>query len=47
MKAASYNNLGIVYSDLGDFQKANDNHTRALDIRLEQLGPEQTHVAAS
>ena len=34
--AASYDNLGTVYSDLGDFQQAKDNHTRALDIRQKQ-----------
>ena len=41
----SYNNLGTVYSDLGDFQKAKDYHARALDIRVKQLGP--IDVAAS
>ena len=35
--AASNDNLGTVYSDLGDFQQAKDNHTRALDIRQKQL----------
>ena len=45
--AASYNNLGIVYRNLGDFQQAQDSHARALDIRLKQLGPEHVDVATS
>ena len=35
--AASYDNLGTVYSDLDDFQQAKDNRTRALDISQKQL----------
>ena len=45
--AASYNNLGIVYRNLGDFQQAQESHARALDIRLKQLGPEHVDAAAS
>ena len=45
--AASYNNLGTVYSDLGDFQQAKDCHVRALDIRLKHLGPMHVEVANS
>ena len=45
--AASYNNLGTVYNNLCDFQRAKGNHTRALDICLKQLGPEHVEVAAS
>ena len=45
--AASYNNLGTVYSDLGDFQRTKDNHARALEIYSKQLGPEHVDVAAS
>ena len=44
---SSYSNLGILYIKLGDFQQAKDNHARALDIRLKQLGPEHVHVATS
>ena len=44
---ASYNNLGTVFSDLGDFQKGKDYHARALDIRVKQLGPKHIDVAAS
>ena len=42
-----YNDMGTVYSDLGDFHQAKDNHSRALDIRLKQLGPEHVDVVAS
>ena len=34
-------------SDLGDFHQAKDNHSRAMDIRLKQLGPEHVDVVAS
>ena len=43
--ATSYDNLGTVYRNLGDFQQAKDSHARALDIRLKQLGPEHVDVA--
>ena len=39
--------MGTVYSDLGDFHQAKDNHSHALDIRLKQLGPEHVDVVAS
>ena len=45
--AQSYNNLGIVYSDTGEFAKAKDYHERALEIRREQLGPNHVDVAKS
>ena len=45
--ATSYNNLGIAYRNLGDFQHAKDTHASALDIRLEQLGPDHVDVATS
>ena len=44
---SSYDNLGTVYRNLGDFQQAKDSHARALDIRLKQLGPEHVDVATS
>ena len=37
--ATSYNNLGTVYTDLGDFQQEKHNYARALVIYLKQLGP--------
>ena len=42
----SLNNLGAVYTDLGDFKQAKENHAHALDIRLKQLGPDHVDVAA-
>ena len=45
--ATSYNNLGIVYTNQGDFHQAKDSHARALVIRLKQLGPEHVDVASS
>ena len=42
---SSYNNLGIVYRNLGDFRQSKDNYARALDIYVKQLGPEHVHVA--
>ncbi len=45
--AASYNNLGNVYHDTGEFAKARDYHEQALEIRKEQLGPNHVDVAAS
>ena len=34
----SYNNLGNVYSDTGDLEKAKEYHEWALKIQKEQLG---------
>ena len=45
--ATSYNNLGNVYSGLGDFLQAKDCLARILDIRLKQLGPKHVAVATS
>ena len=45
--ATSYENLGTVYKNLGDFQHAKDSHARALDIRLKQLGPDHVDAATS
>ena len=42
--ATSYNNLGIAFINLGDFQQAKDNCARALHIYVRQLGPEHVHV---
>ena len=36
-----------MYRNLGDFQQAKDNYTRALDIYVNQLGPEHADVATS
>ena len=45
--ATSYNNLGNVYSGLGDFRQAKDCLARTLDIRLKQLRPKHVAVATS
>ncbi|RMX44001.1 hypothetical protein pdam_00023377 [Pocillopora damicornis] len=42
--ATSYNNLGIVYRNLGNFPQAKDYYARALDIYLKQLGPDHLKV---
>ena len=39
--------MGTINSDLSDFQRAKDNHARALDTRLKQLGAQRLTVAAS
>ena len=45
--ATSYNNLGTVYRNPGDFQQAKDNYAHAIDIRLKQLRPGHVNVATS
>jgi len=41
------NYLGLVYSAMGDYAKAELNHSRALQIREKALGPDHTDVAVS
>ena len=45
--ATSCNNLGLVHSKLGDFEKAKEYHELALSIRQKKLGPENVQVATS
>ena len=45
--AASYNNLGRVYSKTGDLEKAKEYHELALKNKKEQLGSNHVSVAAS
>jgi CHAT domain-containing protein/tetratricopeptide (TPR) repeat protein len=45
--AASYNNLGNVSDELGDYPAARKYHERALAIRLKVLGEEHADTAAS
>ena len=45
--ATSYNNLALIYKDLGDFEQAKEYQQRALDIELDKLGPENVNVATS
>ena len=45
--ATSYNNLALIYQDLGDFEQAKEYQQRALDIQVDKLGPEHVNVATS
>ena len=45
--ATSYNDLGVVHSKLGDFEKAKEYHELALSIDHKKLGPENVEVATS
>ena len=45
--ATSYNGLGMLYTDIGYLEKANQYHQLALEIQKEQLGPNHLDVAAS
>ena len=43
--ATTYNNLGQIHRDLGDFEQAKECHQRALSITLKKLGAEHVDVA--
>ena len=45
--ARAYNNIGNVHSDLENFEKAQEFHTKALEIRLKTFGPNHPDVANS
>ena len=45
--ATSYNNLGVVHDNLGNYEQAKKYYHRALAITLKQLGPEHVDVATS
>ena len=45
--ATNYNDLALIYKDLGDFEQAKEYQQRALDIELDKLGPEHINVARS
>lgn len=45
--AASYNNIGNVYYDLGDYDKALEYYTQALDIQEQILGKEYPETVGS
>ena len=44
---ASYNNLGTVYSDLGQYDQAKEYHEKSLAIAKEIYGEHLGDVAAS
>ena len=45
--AVSYNNIGSVYNDKGEYDKALEFHNKALTIRKAKLGEEHPDVAGS
>lgn len=45
--AASYNNIGIVYFNLGDYDKALEYYKQAMDIRGRALGKEHPNTVQS
>ena len=45
--AETYNNLGLLYDYLGDFQKAEENLQKALEIRLKVFGPNHPSTATT
>ena len=45
--AASYDNIGLVYSEKGDLETALLQHQRALEIRTRVFGSEHLDVAVS
>ena len=45
--ATSYNNLGIVYRNLGQYNEAKEHYEKALIIRKKIFGEEHADVAAS
>lgn len=45
--ARSYNNIGVVYSNLGDYDKALEHHNKALEIEKALLGENNSDTANS
>ena len=45
--ATTYNNLGVIHQDLGDFEQAKEYHEHALAIRIEKLGAKHVAVATT
>ena len=45
--ARSYNNIGLVYDNKGEYDKALEYYQKSLAIKLKQLGPEHPSVAIS
>ena len=45
--AISYNNIGLVHDNKGEYDKALEHYQKSLAIKLKQMGPEHPLVAAS
>ena len=45
--ATNYKNLALIYQDIGDLEQAKEYQQRALNIRLDKLGPEHVDVATN
>ena len=45
--ASTYNNIGLVHHNKGEYDKALEHYKKALAIDLKQLGPEHPYVAGS
>ena len=45
--ATTLNNIGGVYDNKGEYEKALDNYKKCLEIRTRVLGPDSIQVAAT
>jgi len=45
--ATSYNNIGLVHDNKGEYDKALEHYQKCLAIELKKLGPEHPSVAIS
>ena len=45
--ATTYSNLGTVYQDLGELERAKEYHILAIEIQKEKLGPQHVALATT
>ncbi|XP_046849012.1 uncharacterized protein LOC124442557 [Xenia sp. Carnegie-2017] len=45
--ATTYNNLGLVYKDMGENKKAKDFYERAMEIQTKAFGPDHVNIATT
>ena len=45
--ASTYNNIGLVHHNKGEYDKALEHYKKALAIDLKQLGPEHSDLAST
>ena len=45
--ATTYSNLGIVYRNLGELERAKEYHILAMEIEKEKLGPQHVGLATT